>query len=191
MKVGLFGGSFNPIHLGHLHLGQWLCQKGVVDELWFLVSPLNPLKQGSSDLLPDESRLKLAQMTVYGKPRLRVSDFEMHLPRPSYMVRTLAELRTAYPDHEFILIIGADNWIRFPQWRESEEILRHHHLLVYPRPGYPIDPSTLPDNVRLVEAPLLPISSTQIREAIRQGHYHGRGLPRNVWNEIKRMGYYT
>ena len=191
MKVGLFGGSFNPIHLGHLHLGQWLCQKGVVDELWFLVSPLNPLKQGSSDLLPDESRLKLAQMAVYGKPRLRVSDFEMHLPRPSYMVRTLAELRTAYPDHEFILIIGADNWIRFPQWRESEEILRHHRLLVYPRPGYPIDPSTLPDNVRLVEAPLLPISSTQIREAIRQGHYHGRGLPRNVWNEIKRMGYYT
>ena len=191
MKVGLFGGSFNPIHLGHLHLGQWLCKKGLVDELWYLFSPLNPFKQHSTDLLDDDARLRLAHLAVEGKPHLQVSDFEMHLPRPSYMVYTLEQLRATYPQHEFVLVIGADNWLRFPQWKESDEILRHHRILVYPRPGYPIVPSTLLDNVRLVEAPLLPISSTQIREAIRQGHYHGRGLPRNVWNEICRKGYYA
>jgi nicotinate-nucleotide adenylyltransferase len=106
------------------------------------------------------------------------------------MVRTLEELRKTYPTDEFILIIGADNWLRFPQWKQSDEILRHHRLLVYPRPGYDIDASTLPHNVQLVQTPLFDISSTQIRQAIREGNYHGRGLTPKVWKETRQKQYY-
>jgi len=190
MRIGIFGGSFNPIHTGHTRLGQWLVRKNYVDELWFMVSPLNPLKQDSTELLPDELRLQLAQLAVEGKTGLRVSDFEMHLPRPSYMVHTLAQLRQAYPQHEFLLIIGADNWLRFNQWRNSEEIMLHHRLLVYPRPGYALDTTSMPQGVNLVATPLFDISSTQIRQAIANGHYHGRGLSPKVWKSIKQNRYY-
>ena len=190
MRIGIFGGSFNPIHTGHTRLGQWLVRKNYVDELWFMVSPLNPLKQDSTELLPDGLRLQLAQLAVEGKAGLRVSDFEMHLPRPSYMVHTLAQLRQAYPQHEFLLIIGADNWLRFNQWRNSEEIMLHHRLLVYPRPGYALDTASMPQGVSLVATPLFDISSTQIRQAIANGHYHGRGLSPKVWKSIKQNRYY-
>lgn len=190
MRIGIFGGSFNPIHTGHTRLGQWLVRKNYVDELWFMVSPLNPLKQDSTELLPDELRLQLARLAVEGKTGLRVSDFEMHLPRPSYMVHTLAQLRQAYPQHEFLLIIGADNWLRFNQWRNSEEIMLHHRLLVYPRPGYALDTASMPQGVSLVATPLFDISSTQIRQAIANGHYHGRGLSPKVWKSIKQNRYY-
>ena len=190
MRIGIFGGSFNPIHTGHTRLGQWLVRKNYVDELWFMVSPLNPLKQNSTELLPDGLRLQLAQLAVEGKAGLRVSDFEMHLPRPSYMVHTLAQLRQAYPQHEFLLIIGADNWLRFNQWRNSEEIMLHHRLLVYPRPGYALDTASIPQGVSLVATPLFNISSTQIRQAIANGHYHGRGLSPKVWKSIKQNRYY-
>ena len=190
MRIGIFGGSFNPIHTGHTRLGQWLVRKNYVDELWFMVSPLNPLKQNSTELLPDGLRLQLAQLAVEGKAGLRVSDFEMHLPRPSYMVHTLAQLRQAYPQHEFLLIIGADNWLRFNQWRNSEEIMLHHRLLVYPRPGYALDAASMPQGVSLVATPLFNISSTQIRQAIAHGHYHGRGLSPKVWKSIKQNRYY-
>ncbi len=189
-RIGLFGGSFNPIHTGHIRLGETLCRKGWVDELWFLVSPLNPWKQNSPDLLSDEERLRMARLAVDGKPRLRVSDFEMHLPRPSYMVRTLEELRLAYPSDEFLLVIGADNWLRFPQWKDSDKILSHHRLLVYPRPGYTVDATTLPQGVNIVQTPLFDISSTDIRKAIADGHYHGRGLTPKVWKEIRQNKYY-
>ena len=190
MRIGIFGGSFNPIHTGHTRLGQWLVRKNYVDELWFMVSPLNPLKQDSTELLPDELRLQLARLAVEGKAGLRVSDFEMHLPRPSFMVHTLAQLRQAYPQHEFLLIIGADNWLRFNQWRNSEEIMLHHRLLVYPRPGYALDTASMPQGVSLVATPLFNISSTQIRQAIANGHYHGRGLSPKVWKSIKQNRYY-
>lgn len=190
MRIGIFGGSFNPIHTGHTRLGQWLVRKNYVDELWFMVSPLNPLKQNSTELLPDGLRLQLAQLAVEGKAGLRVSDFETHLPRPSYMVHTLAQLRQAYPQHEFLLIIGADNWLRFNQWRNSEEIMLHHRLLVYPRPGYALDTASMPQGVSLVATPLFNISSTQIRQAIANGHYHGRGLSPKVWKSIKQNRYY-
>ena len=190
MRIGIFGGSFNPIHTGHTRLGQWLVRKNYVDELWFMVSPLNPLKQNSTELLPDGLRLQLAQLAGEGKAGLRVSDFEMHLPRPSYMVHTLAQLRQAYPQHEFLLIIGADNWLRFNQWRNSEEIMLHHRLLVYPRPGYALDTASMPQGVSLVATPLFNISSTQIRQAIAHGHYHGRGLSPKVWKSIKQNRYY-
>lgn len=190
IRTGIYGGSFNPIHTGHLTLGKLLCEQGLIDELWFLVSPLNPFKQATNDLLDDQARLQLVQLAVRNEPQLQVSDFEMHLPRPSYMVHTLEKLREAYPDREFVLVIGADNWLRFDQWYESEEIIKHHSILVYPRPGYEIEPSTLPNAVTLVDTPLFDISSTQIRNSIARGNFDGKGLPPQVWKEIKRQGYY-
>lgn len=190
IRTGIYGGSFNPIHTGHLTLGKLLCEQGLVDELWFLVSPLNPFKQTTNDLLDDQARLHLVQLAVRNEPQLQVSDFEMHLPRPSYMVHTLEKLRDTYRDREFVLVIGADNWLRFDQWYESKEIIKHHSILVYPRPGYEIEPSTLPDAVTLVDTPLFDISSTQIRNGIAQGNFDGEGLPPQVWKEIKRQGYY-
>ena len=190
MRIGLFGGSFNPIHTGQIKLGKALCKSKKVDELWFLVSPVNPLKQGNTELLSAEIRLKLAQTATATLPYLRASDFEMHLPVPSYMVFTLEQLRKAYPQHTFVLIIGADNWIRFPQWKDCEEIIRQHDIIIYPRPGYDIEESTLPPRVSLFNAPTYDISSTQIRQAIARGRYHGRGLPHAVWHEICLNNYY-
>jgi len=199
MTTAIYGGSFNPIHLGHLALGRWLVEHHFVDELWFLVSPQNPLKP-AADLLEDAARLHLARLAVQneGVPSLRVSDFEFRLPRPSYMVHTLAALRITYPEREFVLVVGADNWHRFPQWYKSDEILRHHRIIIYPRPGFDIDSATLPQpaagnlpSVMLVDTPLLDISSTQIREAIvGDTAYNGNGLDSIVWEEIKAKGYY-
>ena len=190
MTIGIYGGSFNPIHTGHITLGQWLVRHDVVDELWFLVSPQNPLKPAEG-LLDDNARLRLARLAIGRKRRLRVSDFEFHLPRPSYMVTTLEALRAAYPDHDFVLVIGADNWHRFPQWYKSDEILSRHCLIIYPRPGFPIDETALPEGVSLVHTPLYDLSSTQIREAIAHDPaYNGFGLEPRVWTEIKAKGYY-
>lgn len=190
MTTAIYGGSFNPIHTGHIALGQWLVRHDFVDELWFLVSPQNPLKPASG-LLDDEARLRLTRLAIGRKRRLKVSDFEFHLPRPSYMVHTLEALRTAYPDRDFVLVIGADNWHRFPQWYKADEILRHHRLLIYPRSGFPIDEAALPTGVTLVHTPLYDLSSTQIREAIATDPaYNGFGLAPRVWAEIKAKGYY-
>ena len=168
MDIGIFGGSFNPIHIGHLALANYLCEWGWVDEVWFLVSPHNPLKD-RGDLWPDEQRLRLVERAIEGYAKFRASDFEFHLPRPSYMVNTLRALREAYPEHDFFLIIGSDNWDAFPRWYKHDELLAENRLLVYPRPGYPVDEASLPGNVTLVEAPLLDISSTFIRQALGEG----------------------
>lgn len=189
--IGLYGGSFNPIHTGHIALGSWLVRHHHVDELWFLVSPQNPLKPAEG-LLDDAARLRLAQLAVGRQRHLRVSDFEFHLPRPSYMVHTLEALRTTYSEYEFVLVIGADNWHRFPKWYHADEILRNHRIIIYPRPGFPIDETVLPASVVLVNTPLLDISSTQIREAIAHDpSYNGFGLDSRVWAEIKAKGLYT
>lgn len=189
IRTGIYGGSFNPIHLGHTGLGEWLCRHGWVDELWFLVSPLNPLKAGVQEqLLDDETRLHLAQLAVEGKPMLQASDFEMHLPRPSYMVNTLAALTEAYPDRAFTLIIGADNWQCFHLWKDYDFILQNYPIIIYPRQGYSINTATLPPNVKIAtDAPLFDISSTQIRQQIAQGGYRGKWLARKVWQEMRRQ----
>ena len=192
--TAIYGGSFNPIHTGHTQLAQWLVDQGYADELWFLVSPLNPLKQeASSTLLPDDVRLRLAQLAVPQSRRspLRVSDFELSQPRPSYMAHTLEALRRRYPRRHFVLLIGADNWLTFDRWYQPDDILAHHPILVYPREGYPIDPTQLPPTVTLLpDAPLFPTSSTAIRTAIHEGRCQGEWLHARVWEEIQRMGYY-
>lgn len=185
--IGIYGGSFNPIHNGHTQLGHALCQMGLVDELWFVVSPQNPHKQ-HQDLLADEARLSLARLAVVESSCLHVSDVEFRLSRPSYMVRTLQTLRHEHADTEFVLVMGADNWERFPLWHQHEEILRHHRIIVYPRPGYELH--DIPSQVTVVQTPLIPISSTEIRNSIHEGSFDGEGLHPSVWKEINIKGYY-
>lgn len=168
IKTGIFSGSFNPIHIGHLALANYLCEYSNLDEIWFLVSPHNPLKK-QTDLWDDHLRLELVRLAIADYPKFRASDFEFHLPRPSYTIHTLNALQKAYPDREFILIIGADNWHLFPRWYKAEDILRQHHIMIYPRPGFIIDSTVLPSSVQLVDTPLLEISSTFIRQALDEG----------------------
>ena len=148
----------------------------------------NPFKKNQK-LLDDDARLQMAKLAVRGIPNLTVSDYEFHLPRPSYMVNTLAHLRQDFPEREFVLIIGADNWERFPMWYKSEEILAHHRLIVYPRPGFEL--KDIPADVTIADTPLIDISSTEIRAQIKDPDYHGEGLSPAVWKEIKKKGYYT
>lgn len=187
IKVGIYGGSFNPIHDGHVQLGDELVALGLVDELWYVVSPQNPFKV-NQQLLADELRLKLTEKALQGHKGLKVCDVEMQMPRPSYMANTLSALRDKHPDIEFILVIGADNVERFPCWYKHEEIMAHHRIIVYPRPGYEL--SALPEGYSLAQTSLIDISSTAIRQSIAQGTFQGEGLSPTVWQFIQDKGLY-
>ena len=168
IKTGIFGGTFNPIHIGHLALANYLCEYEQLDELWFMVSPQNPFKANQT-LLDDHLRLSMVQTAVKDYPRFRASDFEFGLPRPSYTINTLRALSEAYPGRDFYLIVGADNWLQFDKWRSPDEIIAHHHVLVYPRPGYDLRTSSMPPHVRFVPSPTIDVSSTFIRNSIAAG----------------------
>lgn len=176
-KVGIYGGSFNPIHRGHIALARQMLRKAHLDEVWFLVSPLNPFKQASTDLLDDQTRLLLTRQALADEPRLVASDYEFHLPRPSYSWDTLQALSRDYPEHEFVLVIGADNWLAFDRWYHAEDILDSYPIVIYPREGCPIDAATLPPTVQLVKTRLYNVSSTDIRRRIREGRPVRRLLP--------------
>lgn len=185
MNIGIYGGSFNPIHKGHTNLAQSLIDQHLVDELWLLVSPLNPLKQDStSDIAAYHHRLAMAQLATQGMPSIRVSDFESHLPIPSYMVNTLAALRLAYPQHQFTLVIGADNWRDFPRWHDHQRILTDHQVLVYRRPGCDINETLLPPSVRIATTPLFDISSTQLRASIHSSTLTDQWIDKKVIDYI-------
>ena len=156
MKTGIFSGSFNPVHIGHLALANYLCEYEGLDEVWFLVTPHNPLKE-EDELMDDAFRLKLVQLAIEGYPKFKASDIEFNLSRPSYTIHTLDKLKETYPDREFYLIIGSDNWVLFPCWYQSERILVENHILVYPRPGYPVSSDSLPENVKVVSSPTFEI----------------------------------
>ncbi len=166
MNIGIFGGSFNPIHIGHALIAGHIIESGVVDRVWLMVSPQNPLKPQSS-LADDVHRLRMTELVSRRLEGVTTSAFEMQLPRPSYTIDTLTALQEKFPDDNFHLIIGADNWALFDQWRESEKILSRFHVLIYPRLGYEVDiPVPLADRVKLVDAPIIEISSTEIRRRL-------------------------
>jgi nicotinate-nucleotide adenylyltransferase len=182
-KVGLYGGSFNPIHIGHLTLANYLCEYKNFDEIWFLVTPINPWKE-EKDLWPDSLRLELVQLSIEGYSRFRASDFEFQLPRPSYTFHTLEALKERYPDIQFSLILGSDNWNRFDEWKEGKRIIAENEIYVYPRPGYPVDKDKIPSSVHLVHTPLLNISSSFIRKAIEEGRDVRFFVRPPVWSRL-------
>ena len=170
MKVGIYGGSFNPIHFGHTGLATWVLENTDLDEVWLMVSPNNPLKD-KSILADEQERLKNAKEAIETLPtslqgrRVVVSDFEFHLPRPTYTANTMRALANAYPEHQFTLIIGEDNLQIFDKWRESDFLLNHFRIFVYPRHGCP--PYNIPparDLQILKNAPYFDISSTELRK---------------------------
>ena len=169
MRIGIYGGSFNPVHFGHVGLAKWVVEHTDLDELWLLVSPNNPLKAADT-LAPEEERLAGVREAIKDIPHVVASDFEFSLLRPSYTANTLRELQKAYPQYEFTLVIGEDNLAIFPQWREYEYLLENFRIFVYPRRGAGSTAlRSFPGKVKeikfLSDAPLFDISSSAIRHA--------------------------
>ena len=188
--IGIFGGSFNPIHTGHIALARQLRQAGGLDEVWLMVSPQNPLKQGSSDLFDDRLRYAMARLALHGEEGIVASDYELHLPRPSYTWNTLQHLKEDFPSFTFVLLIGEDNWQRFPQWYKAEDILREYQVMVYPREGEQrLYSREMPAGVTLVEAELLPVSSTEIRQRVKAGESIEGLVPKIIAPLVRRCYY--
>ena len=164
MKIGVFSGSFNPIHLGHTRLAAFIRQQAGLDEVWLMVSPNNPLK-AASGLMDEKQRYHLAELATADLEGIRPSDFELHLPRPSYTIHTLEQLTATYPQHQFSLIIGSDNMAIFHKWKDWQRILAHYPIIVYPREGDDITAlkQLYPMMHVIDKAPLLRISATEIR----------------------------
>lgn len=170
MKIGVFGGSFDPIHIGHAIIAQHIISSGIVDRLWFMVSPVNPLKVDKVRQVADTDRLRMVEMVSRPMEGVETSAFEFTMPKPSYTIDTLNALQAKFPDDDFYLVIGADNWRLFGKWRNSNEILEKYHLLIYPRLGHEvIIPDELQARVKLVDAPIIELSSTEIRERLAEG----------------------
>lgn len=171
-KVGIFCGSFNPVHNGHVALADYIARNSDLDEVWLVVSPLNPLKRTIADTLaPNEQRLDMVRLALRSCERLFASDIEFSLPLPNYTINTLNALKSKYPETDFSLIIGADNLALFERWKDSDVIMSNFDMLVYPRPGVDLDSLMQKyPKVRVLEnAPLHDVSSTEIRRRISSG----------------------
>lgn len=191
MKIGIFGGSFDPIHTGHAIIAQHIISSGAVDRLWFMVSPVNPLKAGKLRQVADTDRLRMVEMVSHPLEGVETSAFEFSMPKPSYTIDTLNALQKKFPDDEFYLIIGGDNWQLFGKWRNSEEILAKYHVLIYPRLGYEVSiPDDLKNRVALVGAPIIELSSTEIRERLAKGQSVRYYVPDEVLEYIERKQLY-
>lgn len=188
--IGILGGSFNPVHTGHLMLADYIAQFTDITRVMLMLSPLNPIKENADELIEDSHRLEMLRIACDGNPRLMPCDIELSMPRPSYTINSLNRLQELYPDSRISLIIGSDNWLVFDRWREHEQIVRCYSPVVYPRPGYPVESLTLPPEVSLVEAPTVDISSTFIRKSIREGKDMTNFLPPGVADYIRANGLY-
>ena len=168
VSVGLYFGSFNPVHLGHFQLAEYLTDNSLVDEVWLVVSPCNPLKK-QTDLLDEHIRLQMVELSIAHNPRLKVSDVEFDLPVPSYTVDTLRFLSFNYPQHDFSLLIGSDNALLFDRWRDFRVILENYRVFVYPRRGYDFNSvAHIYPQMQLLSTPYYDISSSEIRHSIAQ-----------------------
>lgn len=168
MNIGLFFGSFNPIHLGHLIIAEHMVGMSDMDQLWFVVTPHNPHKRKAS-LANDYDRLHLVELAIADNPHFRASNVEFNLPQPNYTIDTLAYLRERHSNHHFSLIMGGDNLVSLPKWKNYEQILEHHKIYVYSRPGPDVNHDLEPNQITIIEAPMMHISSTYIRSRISQG----------------------
>jgi nicotinate-nucleotide adenylyltransferase len=187
IRTAIFGGSFDPIHNGHIALARAVRDNGLANEVWFLITPLNPHKQGKQ--LTDENlRLQMAQAALADEEALTASDFEFSLPRPSYTINTLDALEKAYPNREFLLLMGADNWRKIDKWYKSEEILARFGIIVYPRDGEEVP--SLPPQARWLDSPLYDISSTEIRNTLAAGGDMSQWLHPDVMELINQKKLY-
>lgn len=189
MKIGIFGGTFNPLHNGHIALAKAFLNQAHLDEVWFVVSPQNPFKRNDA-LLDDNIRLKMVGEALKDEPKLIVSDIEFHLPKPSYMYLTLRRLKVLYPQNAFTLLIGGDNWKAFGRWKNSDEIVENYQIAVYPRRNDDINAEALSSNVKLLKTPLLDISSTQIRQLVHDGKSVSALVPPSIASFISRHHLY-
>jgi nicotinate-nucleotide adenylyltransferase len=179
MRIGLFFGSFNPIHQGHLILSQFILNQTDLAEIWFVVSPQNPLKS-MADLFPEDDRLEMVKLAIKDQDQFKACDVEFDMPRPSYTYNTLLELGEKYPKYEFVLILGSDNLQHFDKWKDHEKILLDYDLIVYNREHNPGGDFAKNQKVRLLKGPMLNISSTQIRSYMRLGRSVKFMVPKEV-----------
>jgi nicotinate-nucleotide adenylyltransferase len=188
MKIGLYFGSFNPIHTGHLIIASHVINETDIQQVWLIVSPQNPFKQ-EGGLLNEYHRLHLAQLAVEDDSRFRVSDIEFKMPRPSYTIDTLVYLQEKYPQHEFTVIMGGDSFQNLPKWKNADLLIRNNSFIVYNRPGFIVS-DTLGARVTILDAPLLTISATHIRTNIQQGKSIRYLVPEKVRVYIEENNYY-
>jgi nicotinate-nucleotide adenylyltransferase len=188
MKVGLYFGSFNPVHVGHLIIAGFILNYSKLDQVWFVVSPQNPLKP-QAGLLNEYHRQHLIVSAIEGENRLRCSNVEFHLPRPSYTINTLSYLREKYPQYDFNVIMGSDSFQNMKRWKNFEVLLKEYQIIIYKRPGFEVN-NELAANITLLNAPLLEISSTTIRKMIKEGKSIRFLVPDIVKEEIDRNNYY-
>ncbi len=188
-KTGLFFGSFNPVHIGHMAIANYMIEFSDLEELWFVVSPQNPLKKKNT-LLEDFHRLELVRLAIDDDHRFRASDIEFGMPTPSYTIDTLTYLEEKYANREFCLIMGADGLKMFPKWKNAALIVSKYHRLVYPRPGITKEEILDHENITLMPAPLMEISSSFIRKSIKSGKDMRYFLPEKVYRYISEMHFY-
>jgi nicotinate-nucleotide adenylyltransferase len=194
-KIGLYFGSFNPIHIGHTAIAGYMTEFGGLDQVWFVVSPHNPLKKKET-LLADHQRLYMTQLAIGDNDRLRASDIEFKLPAPSYTIDTLAYLKEKYPDYQFCILMGEDNLLTLHKWKNAEELAARYPIYVYPRPYSVRTASPLLDkilsaaDIHKVNAPMMDISGTFIRDGIRHGKDMSYFLSPAVWKYITEMHFY-
>jgi len=188
MNIGLYFGSFNPIHTGHLIIANHILEHSDLDKIWFVVSPHNPLKE-SNTLLNEFDRLHLVELAIADNTKFRVSNVEYNLPRPSFTIDTLTYLSEKFPLEHFTVIIGSDSYQNLPRWKNYEQILHYYKIIVYQRPGFKIAENT-PANVSVLTAPLLEISSTYIRTQIKEGKSIRYLVPRAAEQYILESGYF-
>ncbi len=183
MRIGLYFGSFNPVHVGHMIIAGHMLEHTDIDQLWMVVSPHNPHKEKKS-LAKDYDRLHLVTLAIADNAYIKASNIEFSLPKPSYTIETLTYLKEKHPNHQFDLIMGGDNLATFHKWRKYELILENHNILVYQRPSYLLGDLENHPKVSIVEAPLLDISSSYIRKSIKNGHSIQYLVPQAVFEYI-------
>ena len=191
MKIGLYFGSFNPIHIGHLVIANHMAEHSDLDQIWFVVTPHNPFKTKSS-LLANNHRYQMVDRAIEHYPKLKVSDIEFKLPQPNYTINTLIHLEEKHPDYSFALIMGEDNLKSFHKWKNYELILKRHDIYVYPRLSEGKIETQFDEHKKIhrVNAPIMQLSSTFIRNAIKEGKNAQPLLPEHVWKYLDEMNFY-